>query len=202
MDVNNIYLLESKKMPWGDWGDMLWTGITSRDPVSNLVSIERTGPFSPLLYLSNNDFIFTNEARSLYDESSLLGIKFLYEIEKKRVIKLDWHNWDDKQHITNYLDIDGEPEDIILRGINDNELMGNMPVYWLAGIHSNIHLFVDRKSKSKNPSDYIFIDGEASHSDFFIGVERMGVYITKKAKDWIESNFPDHFVYYLIHKKQ
>jgi len=197
----DVYLLESKNMPWGDWGDILWTGITPRDPVSNLVCIERTGPFSPLLYLSNNDFIFTNQAKSLYDDSSLLGIKFLYEIEKKRIVKLDWKNWDDKQHITNYIDIDGEPEDIILRGINDNELMGNMPVYWLACIDSNIHLFVDRKSKSNNPSDYIFVDSEVGHSDFFIGVERTGIYITQKAKDWIESNFPDHFTYYLIPRR-
>lgn len=201
MDVGNIYLLENKKMTWGDWGDVLWAGISPHDAFSNLVCIERTGPFSPPLYLSNNNFIFTNEARLLFKHSSLRGLKFLYEIEKKRIVKLDWHNWDDKQHISNYLDIEGEPEDIILKGRNDYELVDKMPIYWLAYIESKIHLFIDKKSKSNNPSDYIFVEGAGECSDFFIGVERTGIYITQKAKDWIESTFPNQFRYYLISKK-
>ncbi|EEJ7236654.1 hypothetical protein S483_004707 [Salmonella enterica subsp. salamae] len=202
MDViDNIYLLENKKMPWGDWGSILWEGITSRDPVTGAILIARTGPFSPSLYMSSNDFVFTSEAKSLYEKSLLSGIEFSHEIAKSKIVRINWHDWNHKQHITNYLDIDGEPEELILNMESDEALMDNMPEYWLADIKANIHLFIDKSLKSNNPSDYIFIDGELERSDFFIGVERTGVYITQNAKDWMDYNFPEHFAYFKISRK-
>lgn len=194
-----LFLIENKTIPWGDWGVILWEGLTPWDEDKQCISIERTGPFTPKAYFSNDNFIFTKETKELIENSSLKGIDFLYEIEKKKIINLDWTNWNIEKGITNYLDEIYEPEDIINNGVSDLKLKQDMPNYYLANIKSQIHLNINKLIDMQNPSEYItFVDNKLDDCDFFTGIERIGCFISIRAKDWLEKYCPNCFNYYLI----
>ncbi|MCY4764677.1 hypothetical protein [Klebsiella aerogenes] len=201
MSEENIYLLENRKVAWGDWGDILWEGLTIHDPQSGRMYIERTGPFTPMAYLSNNYFILTDSAKNLLERSALSGVTVDYEIEKRKIVKLNWQSWDYNKHITQYLDVIGCPEDIILQGVNDRVLFKEMPAYWLASIGKRLHLSIDKSLLSDEPSDYVFIDDGVKGEDFYLGVERSGVYVSQRARMWLKDNFPGCFTYHLISRK-
>lgn len=194
-----LFLIENKIAPWGDWGDILWAGLTPWNEDKQSISIERTGPFTPKAYFSSNNFIFTKEIKELIEKSSLKGIKFLYEIEKKKIINLDWTKWDVNKDITEYLDDLYEPVDLIFDGINDVKLNQDMPSYYLASIKNQIHLNKNKLINMQNLSEYItFADHKLDNSDFFMGIEIIGCFISERAKDWLEKYCPNCFNYYLI----
>lgn len=57
-----IYILQNAKMPWGDYGSMLLSGMTSHLPRKNgLLQLERTGPFVPPITLSGVDEIVVTD---------------------------------------------------------------------------------------------------------------------------------------------
>lgn len=198
-DQRFLFLIENKTPPWGDWGDILWTGLTPWDENKQSIAIERTGPFTPKAYFSSNNFIFTKEIKELIENSSLKGIKFLYEIEKKKIINLDWTKWDVNKDITDYLDDLYEPVDLIFDGINDVKLNQDMPDYYLSSIESQIHLNKNKLIDMQNPSEYItFVGNELDDSDFFMGIEILGCFISARAKNWLEKYCPNCFDYYLI----
>lgn len=200
----NLYLIENKINSWGDWGEILWAGFAPWDDNSNLVYIERTGPFTPSIYIADGNLIISNEVKLKLEHSSLKGISFSYKLEKKKIVNIDWSNWDKNENISSYVDDIHEPEDIIYNNPHDSWTMKNMPDLWLGEIDNRIHLILDRSKKTSNPSDYIYIENgykNESNIDFFMGIERIGYFITPKAKEWMEKNCPNCFDFFPIEQK-
>jgi hypothetical protein len=198
----SIYLINNKNMPWGDWGDILWSGFAPWDSASEKVYIKRVGPYSPQIYFAQDNLLISNDMKSSIESSSLSGINFMYEVEKRKLVNVDWSKWDYTVSISNYIDELFEPEDIINEGIHDESLNDIIPNYWLGEICGKVHIFIDKAVTSVNPSDFIFINGDIDNNiDFFLGVEFIGCFVSQKAKDWLDYNCPGCFEYYLISKK-
>lgn len=197
-----LYLIENTPTPWGDWGDILWSGVTSHDDCTNHYFIDRIGPYTPPAFFSSGNLIVTEQVKNLLEKSNLKGIGFTNQVKKRKIVRLDWMAWDKTQHISNYFDDLGEPEDIIYDRENDKELSISMPNYWIADISKKIHLLLDRTSTSQNPSEYIHIDSQPLvDSDFYQGIERLGCFITPKAKSWLDKYCPKCFENYPIINK-
>ena len=72
-------------MPWGDYGNILLTGMTSHlDREDGRLQLERTGPFVPPIALSGiADIVVTDAFRSALEASGLTGLRFQPVIKRR-----------------------------------------------------------------------------------------------------------------------
>ena len=197
--------MENKQVPWGDYGDILWFGFAAWDEETDKLHIERTGPFTPELYLTGSSgFVFTQTAKDMYESSGLTGIDFLYKMEKRKIVRVDWQDWDTDGEIPDYYgfepgSIGYEPESVIDDGEHDEALAREMPEFWLVSAPNKIHLISDRSKHDKSPSEYLLIEKEPPKGiDIFFGIERLGYFVTQKFKQWIDSNYSNYFEFFPI----
>jgi hypothetical protein len=90
------YKLDRVTPPWGDYGDILLSGMTAHQPRTRtgLLRLERTGPFVPPITLAGlGDLLVTEEFRAGLEQSSLAGPGFR-PVEKTRIVHLEWERWD------------------------------------------------------------------------------------------------------------
>ena len=85
-------------MPWGSYGEMLWQGIYCYDKDTNSHMIFRTGAFCPSIYRSQYNrespvLIVKEDVLQYIIESNLTGF-VLQPVNKEKIVKLDWENWD------------------------------------------------------------------------------------------------------------
>src|SRR5690349_19087655 len=127
----NIYKLKNKTTKWGDYGDILVSGMTAHLGRQNdLLQIERTGPYVPPLVNSGLwDIIVTNAVKGNLELSGLIGINFKPVI-KKHIVELNWTTWDlDADEPPHYPDT-GEPEDYILHGEHSASVSDDIGDLW------------------------------------------------------------------------
>lgn len=61
-ETMNFYTFENKKMPWGDYGNTLFTGFAYPDENNGeIICIERAGPFFSAIY-KKWDMILVSES--------------------------------------------------------------------------------------------------------------------------------------------
>ena len=85
-------------MPWGSYGEMLWQGIYSYDKDTNSHMVFRTGVFCPSIYRSQYNrespvLIVKENALQYIIDANLTGF-VLQPVNKEKIVKLDWENWD------------------------------------------------------------------------------------------------------------
>lgn len=196
-----IYLIKNKDTHWGDWSDLLWSGFAPYDDETDVVYIERTGPFVPPVYISGGNLIFTETAKESYEKHFIDSLIFPYILEKRKIVNIDWQKWDKNKEFYDYIEDVFEPEDIIENYLHDNETALAMENLYLAETINSIHLGIDKNSKSKNPSDYIFLKNpQEERIDFAEGIEYRGYFISERVKNWFDDNFPECFEMYLINE--
>ena len=85
-------------MPWGSYGEMLWQGIYGYNKDTNSHMVFRTGAFCPSIYRSQYNrespvLIVKEDVLQYIIESNLTGF-VLQPVNKEKIVKLDWENWD------------------------------------------------------------------------------------------------------------
>lgn len=194
-----IYLIENKHTNFGDWSDILWAGFATYEEESNLVYIERSGPFVPAIYEINGNLIFTEKAKESYNFNFPNSSIFSYKVEKRKIVNIDWKSWNEDEFYENIIEDSLEPESVIENSLHDQEVALLMEDLWLAETFQSLHLFIEKHSKSENPSDYIFTKN-LPHQEWYIakGIEYNGYFVTAEVKEWLDNNFPECFEIYLI----
>lgn len=92
------YTVKNKIMPWGSYGEMLWQGIYGYDKDTNSHMVFRTGVFCPSIYRSQYNrespvLIVKENALQYIIDANLTGF-VLQPVNKEKIVKLDWENWD------------------------------------------------------------------------------------------------------------
>jgi hypothetical protein len=130
------YILHNRRMPWGDYGDTLLSGMSSHlDRGNGLLQLERTGPFVPPITKSGIDarghgqLVVTDTYRSLLETTKFSGLSFLPVI-KKRIVHLEWQTWDQTARKPAEYPETYEPEDYILARRHDQALADQMGALW------------------------------------------------------------------------
>ncbi len=126
------YRLYWVKPPWGDYGDILLSGMTAHQPRTRegLLRLERTGPFVPPITMAGfGDLLVTDAFRVRLEESSLAGPAFR-PVQKTRIVRLEWEHWDWTADDPQEYPDGGEPEAYILDRPHDPELAMQIGPLW------------------------------------------------------------------------
>lgn len=115
----NYYIVENRKMPWGDYGDILFQGLlTTMDENYNEIDthlIERSGPYIPEIYEVNSTYmIIRDDIKDLLLKERIEGIEKFHNTEIKKLVEIDWQKWDLESEKPEVYPTDGEPYNLSL----------------------------------------------------------------------------------------
>lgn len=186
------YIIKNQEMPWGDYGNMLFSGLLNvMDEDYNdldVPELERTGPYIPDIYIANRHNIVVVEfVRNLIEKSEISGIKGFRYVLKKKIVNINWQTWDKNKKDPFFYPKSKEPEDYILKGKNDNQLANLMPKVWELDIIQKYEL-----EKIKDEPDNIAYSDlalkDTPELDIFYPKNMLFVVVSEKFKSLLISN--------------
>ena len=115
-----FFRLGAPLAPWGDYGSILVSGMTSHLPrESGSLQLERTGPFMPpITFPGIGHIVVSDLTRRALGSSGLTGCSFAPAI-KRHIAHLDWSAWPTDTPLPPELPIEGDPENYILERPHD-----------------------------------------------------------------------------------
>lgn len=199
----NFYRLHNTdKILWGDYGGVLLSGMTGRLPrKGGFLQVERTGPFAPPISLSLvGDIVVTDTFKNQLITSSLSEFTFK-PVVKARIVRLEWEKWDRTAEDPAEYPATGEPEDYILERPHSPETAQSIGDLWevCLGKHAEVEL-VPRNPAEQGllkwspfdiAEDIYIVLSSWDGTDLF-RVKNLGfVYVSERAKNWLEQMVPD-----------
>jgi hypothetical protein len=143
--VSSYFRIDSSIGPWGDYGSILINGLadTTYDGGKlKRICLSRTGPFVPPLTQPWGQIIVVDDLRRELEESGFSGFEFL-EVELTKLVRCDWHNWDQNADEPHRYPAGGEPENYILRRLHNTRLAKDVPPLWALNVEATEHLQVE-----------------------------------------------------------
>jgi hypothetical protein len=115
-----FYRLGPSIGPWGDYGRILVSGMTSHLPRQDgMLQLERTGPFiPPISFPGIGHIVVDDQTRRAVEGSGLSGCRFV-PIIKRHIVRLDWQAWPTDTPLPPEMPDEGEPENYILERPHD-----------------------------------------------------------------------------------
>ncbi len=187
-----LYILHNRAMPWGDYGDILLSGMTAHlDRENGLLQLERAGPFVPPIAITGFDargyshIVVTEAYRALLEDSGLSGLRFL-PVAKKRIVYLDWQLWDQMADQPAEYPEGDEPEAYILVRPHDPGIADQMGLLWEVCLE--IHARTERKHLGSGRWDEdIYVAGASwDGTDWFRAAGVGYIYVSEDARRWLE----------------
>jgi hypothetical protein len=183
-----LYILKNRVMPWGDYGDILLSGMTAfpaRDAQGRLL-IQRTGPFvPPLVLLPLNEIVITQTLRAALEASGLSGVT-LRPVVKARIVDLPWHTWDwGAAQPAEYPD-SGEPEDYILARPHDQVMADQMEPLWEVCLEEHARTDRVHVGPGRWDEDIWLVRASWDGTDWFKAAGVGHVYVSEQARRWLE----------------
>ena len=119
---------------WGDYGDILISGLVNRKAETGPLLLHRTGPFLPPIFfpwlpVGGTQNIVSNLFRHELEESGIPGLHFK-PVVKAHIVKLRWHEWDRHAEEPGRYPPEGEPEGYLLDKPHDTRIAAQMPEAW------------------------------------------------------------------------
>jgi hypothetical protein len=126
-----MYRLRGVYEPWGDYGNILISGLVGRDEESGLLVIHRTAPFVPPISVAglHSPVVVTDSFRRELAASGLTGFGF-QPVVKQRIVRLAWERWDRGATEPAEYPAEGEPENYVLGRQHDPELAEAIGPLW------------------------------------------------------------------------
>jgi hypothetical protein len=131
MPTAGMYRLRGVYEPWGDYSNILISGLVERDEASGLLLIQRTGPFVPPISVAglHSPVVVTDSFRRELAGSGLTGFGFR-PVVKQRIVRLTWERWDRRAAEPARYPAEGEPENYVLGRRHDPELAEAIGPLW------------------------------------------------------------------------
>jgi hypothetical protein len=172
------YRLKNRELNWGDYGDILLTGMTTHlDRQDGLLQLERTGPFQPNIVISGIcDLIVTDSFKNKLQNSSFNNLGFK-QVIKRHISLVDWTNWNLQANDPQFYPTSGEPEGYILETPHSSDLAEKMENVW--------EVLLIRNGKFQDDSSFVIGDKTA---DIMSAENRGWIIVTEIAKNWLEQN--------------
>lgn len=173
-----FYRLKNKEMPWGDYGDILLTGMTTRlKRYEEQLQYDRTGPFQPDIVISGiDDLLVVDSVKRKIELSELKGFQFKPAI-KRHISYIDWNTWDLLKNAPEFYPNDFKPENYIIDFPHSQATADKMEAVWEVIVEDN-GSFIDSRTYKHGNKDIDIM--KTDNSGWII--------VTEKAKTWIEAN--------------
>lgn len=178
-------------MPWGDYGNTLLSGFAYPDEDdAEIICIERTGPFVPPVYHHFQMLLVSEKTKEKLEHADLKGIDFI-KTTLKKIVNIDWQNWDFEADEPRTYPAGGEPENYIFNRKHNAEIADQMEPIW--GLKLDEGTLIGRKQRNVSGRDQLFIiENSWTGNDIFLGTGAGHIYFTEKAKNWFEENLADY----------
>lgn len=119
--------LRATDLGWGDYGDVLVSGMGWKRDDDGRLQVERCGPFvPPVTTPSGGHLVVTDEARAAIERSGLGRFEFRPAV-LARVVNLRWDDWDFSAEWPEKMPAGGEPENYVLRRKDSPAARQGMP---------------------------------------------------------------------------
>ncbi len=192
----NIYILRgAERPPWGDYADILLSGLTSQPRKDGRIQLERTGPFVPPISMPTGAIVVTDEFRGLLESSGLTGFAF-QPVIKSRIVHLEWQNWDRTAEEPEEYPATGEPEDYVLGRPHSPDIAEKIGKLWELCLEDH----AEAALVPRDPSKWGLVEWapfDATHDIFvmlsswdgadWFRTKAVGcTYVSEKAKTWLE----------------
>jgi hypothetical protein len=173
-----LYRLKNKEIPWGDYGDILLSGIIVHPNNANdNLQYKRTGPFQPNIIIAGLDnLLVTESTKQKIEASNLKGFNFK-PVVKQHISIVDWTNWNLKNEHPDFYPTNNDPENYILDLPHSQQLANKMENVWEVIVEQN-GVFVD--SKTFIPGNKNIDIMRTQNSGWFL--------VTNIAKNWLQQN--------------
>jgi hypothetical protein len=173
-----LYTLKSARPPWGDYGSVLWHGLADKAREGKTLYLKRTGPFVPPITFPWPTIVVIESLRRALDKETLSGYDW-QSVVKKRIVALDWTQWDLSADDPAKYPAGGEPENYILGRKHDPQAASAMAELWNLYVPSTPGL--QREGGAVDLSYY-------SGQDICRGHELGHVYISDRFRLWLEGH--------------
>ena len=186
----NVYRLDARKMPWGDYGRILASGMSAHLPRKDgLIQLERTAPFvPPISFPGIGDIVVTHAFRAELEASGLVGFTFA-PVMKARIVESKWETWDRSAPKPAAYPTGGEPENYILASPHQPELADRIGALW--EIVPGLGGTVERRRTGEGPRDVDVILRPSGASDVFRAEGVRYNYVTQRAMEWLLARASD-----------
>lgn len=174
--MTKYYELAGCRAPWGDYGAILWHGMTERHDSARgeVVTVLRTGPFVPPITCPFGRIIVTDAFRAALDDANFTGLAF-EPVDYGKVVRIEWETWDRSADDPRFYPASGEPEDYIDGQSHDDAVALTMPKLWAWKIAPTTGLQVEGTNTFRG----------ALHPNTDVAREHYIVWITERLKAWL-----------------
>lgn len=180
-----FYKLKNKETPWGDYGNLLLTGILDEFDGHN--TLERTGPYIPKIAdYGLNQFLVSSDFKEALLSSELTGFEFS-EVKLTKAVKIDWTSWDFNKDEPPIYPKSGEPYGYIDEQDNDEELLKSIQPIWKLKIISTCEVQL-REGKEWWDKIVSIHSSNWPDTNFAIPKELLFTIVDESTKNWLESN--------------
>jgi hypothetical protein len=184
--MTSYFRVKCAEAPWGDYGDILINGLADpRYDDGKLTSLGlcRTGPFVPPITQPFGQIVIVDDLRRELEGTEFTGFEFV-KVDLAKGVRCDWDSWDQNADEPRRYPDSGEPEDYIVQGSHDAELLEEIPTLWALSVKSTKDLQVDGSSSfysDRHPGT----DVAREHSVFWIS-EPLKAWLEERAGRWVE----------------
>ena len=189
-DVDEIYAMRRPSSPWGDYGSILFHGMTMRlgrksEPNGEL-QLERAGPSSPPIFFPAEGVLVTDEMKSAMEQANFTGVEFR-TVELTRIVEIDWETWNLNASEPKFYPDGGSPELYILNRDHSQTAANQMGPIWELVVVQNAKM-----SRIETDDDVIFeyMDGTWQGNDIFRTDANGLLYVSPRAKEWFVEHAP------------
>ncbi|HUS17672.1 MAG TPA: hypothetical protein VM536_21965, partial [Chloroflexia bacterium] len=169
---------ESAVPDWGDYSDILISGLVEQRP-DGMLAVSRTGPYVPPVVVTDDGrwatdrLVVTDRFKAPLELSGLSGLVF-YPAIKHHIVPLDWETWDWSADEPEQYPESGEPEDYVLAMPHSEQAAAEMEDLWEVRPAESTRLKPSTATADWNGPDLFKVHGSPY------------IFVSARAKSWLE----------------
>ncbi len=193
-----LFLLR-KVSPWGDYGDVLVSGLAARSQPSGELLLDRTGPFVPPISFPYGagfgECVVVTDAFRRDLENATFGSLAFRPVTKNRIVRLpfDWQRWDRNAEKPLVRPPGGEPEGYLSESPHSPTVADAMPVLWeLLPPVLPCAIEQEESVDSKHSPPRLLVSAGVEYHGLFRDRERwFNVVVDEPTRRWFEQRVAD-----------